>query len=267
MNVKYKAILSLAAVTLLSGCGSEEMLSRWRDRDIIIDGNASEWRGTEQHRDDDKGVTFSVFNDDENLYMCITTWNTRTQQQILVRGLIVWFDAEGGDERRFGIEFPITKGPEDMSGLRDIARSDRARTIEELLVRSRSEMIVGRTKDYDGSWMFVEDGMAMGIEAALDIHDRILVYELKVPLAEGQGLPFQQGTVPGALAGIGVEMGKLDVDEMQRQMRNRGGTPGDVRARGMGSGMRGGGGRRPEMREAMEEEIEVWAKVRLATAP
>ncbi len=238
--------------------------SRWRDREITIDGDASEWRGTEQYSDDDKGVRFAVFNDGDYLYMCLTTWNARTQQQILVRGLTVWFDAKGGDKRTYGIDFPMTKSPGGAANeLRETAAADRAKAIEELLVRSRSEMIVGRTKDHDGSWMFVEDGKELGIEAVLDLDDRILVYELKVPLTGGEGLPFPDGMAEGGLAGLGLEMGKIDVDEMREQMQGQR-PPGGGRMGGMGgmSGGRPGGG----MRETMEEEIEAWMKVRLATA-
>ncbi len=258
--------LLLFVLVLSAGCGGEDIESRWRDREITIDGDASEWRGTEQYSDDKKGVRFAVFNDGDFLYICFTTWNTKTQQQILVRGLTVWFDPEGGDERAYGIDFPITKGSEEMRELRETARVDRAKAIEDLLVRSRSEMIVGRTKDYKGSWMFVEDGKELGIEAVIAMDDRILVYELKVPLTGGQGLPFPDGMPVGSVAGLGLEMGKIDVDEMSREMggqRPPGGMGGGRGGMGgMGGGRSGGQG---GMRETMEEELEAWMKIRLAT--
>ena len=260
--------LLLFSMLFISGCGGEEFESRWRDRDITIDGDASEWRGTEQYSDDDKGVTFAVFNDGEYLYICFTTWNTRTQQQILVRGLTVWFDAKGGDDRVYGIDFPMTKGPEEMRGLRETASRDRARAIEDLLIRSRSEMIIGRTEKSEGQWMFVEDAKELGIEAVLAIDDRILVYELKVPITGGQDLPFPDGLAEGGIAGLGLEMGKIDMEEMRSQMmdnRPQGGMGGRGGGRGMGGDRPGGGA--GDMRDAMEEELEVWIKVRLATAP
>ena len=264
------ACLLLTILLSMAGCGGEKIESRWRDREITIDGDASEWRGTEQYSDDKKGVRFAVFNDGEFLYICLTTWNTKTQQQILVRGLTVWFDPDGGDERSYGIDFPITKGPEEMRGLRETAARDRAQAIEDLLIRSRSEMVIGRSKDSEGQWMFVEDGKELGIEAVLDMDDRILVYELKVPLTGGQGLPFPDGLPEGGLAGLGLEMGKIDVHEMLKHMDCHR-PPGDMGG-GRGGGGRGGkggmGGGRPgggSMRETMEEELEAWMKVRLAT--
>jgi hypothetical protein len=252
---------------VMTGCGGEEIESRWRDREITIDGDASEWRGAEQYSDDQKGVRFAVSNDGEFLYICLTTWNAKTQQQILIRGLTVWFDGQGGDEKRYGIDFPMTKGPEEMRELREIAARDRVKAIEDLLIRSRSEMVIGRTNDYRGQWMFVEDGKALGIEAALDLDERILVYELKVPLMGGESLPFPDGLAEGLNPGLGLEMGEIDVDEIRREMggqRPTGGMGGRVGGmRGMG-GM--GGGRPGETREAMEEDLEVWMKVRLATA-
>lgn len=245
-----------------AGCGGEEFESRWHDREIVIDGDASEWRGTEQYSNDDKGIRFAVFNDGEYLYMCLSTWNAKTQQQILIRGLTVWFDAKGGDDRTYGIDFPMTKGPGEMRGLRETAAKDRAQAIRDLLVKSRSEMVIGRSEDSEGQWMFVEDGKELGIEAVLALDDRILVYELKVPLTGGDLLPFPDGLAEGGLAGLGLEMGKIDMGEMRKQMQGQR-PPG-----GMG-GMGGGrsGGRSGGMREIMEEELEAWMKVRLAMAP
>lgn len=248
------------------GCGGEEIDSRWRDREIKIDGDASEWRGTEQYSDDDKGVRFAVFNDGEYLYICFKTWNTKTQQQILVRGLTVWFDAEGGDDRVYGIEFPMTKGSEELRRMRETRSRDRVRAIEDLLIQSRSEMIVGKSKESAGQWMFVEDAMELGIEAALDMDDRILVYELKVPITGGQGFPFPEGLADGGIAGVGFEVGKIDLEEMRDNMmleRPQGGMGGRG---GMGGGMRGGG-MSNGTREAMTEELEAWMKIKLAAAP
>ena len=248
------------------GCGGEEIDSRWRDREIMIDGDASEWRGTEQFSDDDKGVRFAVFNDGEYLYMCFTTWNMRTQQQILVRGLTVWFDAEGGDDRVYGIDFPMTKGPEELRRMRETTSRDRVRAIEDLLIQSRSEMIVGRSKESDGQWMFVEDAVELGIEAVLDMDDRILVYELKVPINGGQGLPFPEGLADGGIAGVGFKMGKIDLGEMRDSMTRERPQGGKGGRGGMGGGMRGGG-MSSGTREAMTEELEAWMKIRLAAAP
>jgi hypothetical protein len=267
LRIIMSSIVLVPALLLSLGCGGEEIESRWRDREITIDGDASDWRGTEQYADDDKGVRFAVFNDGESLYMCLTTWNAKTQQQILTRGMTFWFDAEGGDKKTYGIDYPIQKSPEEMKslrGMRESASQDRAKAIQDLLVRSRSEMMIGRTGDSKGHWMFAEDADTLGIEAALALDARILVLEMKVPLAGGDLLPFPGGISEKGIAGIGFEMGRMDMSAIRDQMmqgRPQGGMGGGRPGGGMGG--RGGGGR-GGMRETMEEEIEVWAKVRLA---
>jgi hypothetical protein len=65
-------------------------------------------------------------------------------------------------------------------------------------------------------------------------------------------------------------MGKIDVDVMRQQMEGQR-PPGGMGMPGGGMGGMGGmGGGRPGgpggMREAMEEDLEVWVKVRLAAA-
>lgn len=274
-------VLMTISIVVSAGCGGEEIESRWRDRDIVIDGKASEWRGTEQYSDDDKGVRFAVFNDGEYIYMCLSTWNTKTQQEILVRGMTFWFDAEGGDKKRYGIDYPMKKKPaemENMKGMRETASQDRAKAIKDLLASSRSELIIARTEDSEGHWMYVEDADTFGIEAALEMDDRILVLELKVPLAGGDLMPFAGGLAEEGIAGLGFEMGKIDMSAMREQMMDggtqggggrggggggRGGGGGGGRGGGGGGGRGGGGG--GGMRETTEEEIEVWAKIRLAT--
>jgi hypothetical protein len=265
-------LLVISASLSVAGCGGEEIESRWRDREIKIDGHASEWRGTEQYSDDRNGVRFAVANDGEYLYLCFSTWNTRTQQLILGRGLTFWFDEEGGDKRAYGIDYPMSKEPGEMQGLRgthEPSSQDRAKAIEELLVRSRSEMVVGRTEKSDGRWMFVEDARDLGIEAAMDIDERILVIEMKVPLTRGDGLPFPSGIPEGGTAGLGLEMKKIDMkairENMEREMPQggMGGPPGG----GMWGGGRPGGGGPGGMRGAVDQEIEAWVKVRLAKAP
>ena len=276
LRIVMSSFALVPALILSMGCGGEEIESRWRDREITIDGDASEWRGTEQYADDDKGVRFSVFNDGESLYMCLTTWNAKTQQQILTRGMSFWFDAGGGDKKAYGIDYPMTKSPEDMNsmrGMRESASQDRAKAIRDLLIRSSSEMMIGRTEDSEGHWMFVEDADTLGVEAALDLDDRILVLEMKIPLTGGDLAPFPNGMAEGVVAGIGFEMGRMDMSAMRDQMMQGGPPGGGTGGRpggdmgGRGGRMGGGGGRGGGpggMRETMEEEIEVWAKVRLA---
>ena len=87
-------------------CGRVELQSRFRDRVITIDGQADEWRDSTTLVKA-ANVSLGLFNDDHDLYVCITSWNEEFNHQATDLGLTLWFDPDGGDRRQFGIEYPL----------------------------------------------------------------------------------------------------------------------------------------------------------------
>jgi len=85
------ALLSL----LLVACGGFRLESGQRDRPITIDGKADEWRDSLTVIKDAQ-IAVGLFNDQENFYVCISSWNDDVNLQALNLGLTVWFDPGGG---------------------------------------------------------------------------------------------------------------------------------------------------------------------------
>ena len=99
--------LLLLAAMLVGGCGSTTTLqSTSPDREITVDGSTEDWQGA-LTLIEKKKLSLGVLNDGEFLYLALVTRDRQLINQMMIRGLTVWFDAEGGKEKTFGIRFPL----------------------------------------------------------------------------------------------------------------------------------------------------------------
>jgi hypothetical protein len=277
---RIKTVLALCMVSaalaslILAGCNDVELGSRWRDRDVVIDGNGSEWSGCESYYDEDKAIRIGLFNDDRYLYVFLAAWERGTQMQILHRGLTVWFDPESGKNETFGIYYPVKKMGTTVPGF-DEGRArfggregaDRVEMIGRMVREAQDELeILGPEPDARLT-VFTSDAEGPDVEAMIGVTGGIFVYELRVPLVSMNGSPYAIGSEPGAEIGIGFTVG-------ERGTGGEGGMrpPGMGMPPGGGDGGRPGGGMRPGGmggRGGMErpgslESIDLWAKVALA---
>jgi hypothetical protein len=141
---------------------------------------------------------------------------------------------------------------------RDPARND-PEIINNMLIDSRNEMeIIGPDKGARLS-VYTDDIEELGMEAMIDISNRILVYELKVPLSREEQSLYAISSEPGGKIGVGFKVGKMEMGEFRG--RGMGGPPGGM-SRPPGSMGRspGGMGRRPSF-----DSLDLWTKVQLAT--
>ena len=197
----------------IPGCGSSSQItSRWRDREITIDGLNTEWHDSLTALDD-KGTSVGVFNDSEYVYIGIVTTREDLRNQIMRGGLTLWFDRDGNSDKKFGIHYPLgfigrNDEPPGGRGGEASGEGDRDSLGEGLGNARRSPMeasndleILG-PKDEDRHRMTIAE--AGGIDARFHVSHDSLVYEMKVPLDNGVH-PFGIGTKYGALIGIGAE--------------------------------------------------------------
>ena len=90
--------------------------SHWRDRDVMIDGDNSEWAGPLRPLDENHPIVTAAMNDGQFLYVVLSASDATVRRQILRQGLIVWFDPSGGDKKHFGVKFPVGLLPEEAAG-------------------------------------------------------------------------------------------------------------------------------------------------------
>lgn len=257
--------LGILVVVLLSGCGSLKLKSGWRDREIAIDGNPGEWQGALQFMEK-ANVSLGLLNDDDFLYVCLVTDNRQVQSQLVRRGAILWFDRNGGEDKKFGIRYPLGlfEAGFDRGFEPPIARGGEPDTVRfrQIFEQSTSELeIIGPEKDDRHR---VPVAQAEGIEARVTDSGGKLVYELRVPLHMDEQHPYAINASAGKTIGVGLVTPEINREMFRNRMRGGiGGRPGGGIGGRPGFGGMGGrppGGRRPEM----PEPLKVWAKVELA---
>ena len=222
----------LPVLLLLRSCGEASLESKVLDRPITVDGKSEDWRDSLTYFKD-AGIAVGAFNDHEDLYVCVTSWNQEISLEAMNQGLTVWFGRGGGAEMRFGVEYPLLQdrlghdrpGPKEQA---DPLFAEQG-TVSHVALR-------GPGAD-DRRILAVPD--VPGLEVTAAAVNGALVYELKVPLVKSDQHPF----AVGAAAGEAVDV-TFETTSIQALRAPRGD---EGRARGGGMGGRGGGGSRRGM--------------------
>ena len=257
--------LFLMGLFFLVGCGTLDLRSRWRDREITIDGRNAEWRYLNVL--DDKETSVGALNDNNFIYLIFITTNRDVHNQVVRHGLTWWFDSDGGKDEKFGVHYPIGLGgirsaqdvrPESDNEGQNLRKENSTDELE----------IIGPKKEDRHRMTLAETG---GIEARFTTSNGVLVYEMKVPLLENSLHPFAIGTKSGERIGVGVVTDRASerpTDGLRENGGERGEGVGGRDGAGMGGrgsgGRRGGGGRKGPGGQA--ESFSMWAKVQLASS-
>ncbi len=263
--------LVLAIIRFGLGCASTSQIdSHWTDQAISIDAKSSGLTGA-QTSIDDKGTSVGVFNDKEYLYFGLTTTNTDLQNLIKRQGLTLWFDASGGQGRKFGIHYPV-RMPRFERNIQEGEDGDEQAMAARMGGDGDNLEICGPG---DGEHHQMTKAEATGIDVRYRASNDMLVYEIKVPLADNGHYPFAIGTKTGELIGIGVEAGgrqlqKREGVESSGWGGRRGSDPGDAGFGGRGEygghrGPRGGSEEGGENSGSRPDPFKSWLKVQLAT--
>ena len=244
---------------LLVGCGNSklELNSNWRDREITVDGKNADWLGAMLFFEEDN-VSVGLLNDENFFYICMIVEDQFMRTQVMRQGFTLWFDPDGGQEKTFGIKYPLGMQANGRGMRRDEQSMERSRQARR---RPMFELeILGPGKDEVKKMPIAE---AKGIDIIVEFSSGMLVYELKVPLIQSEQHPYAIGAEAGSSVGIGLETSKMERSAMRRQMsggRGGGGISGGMRGGAGGRGM-SGGRRSPQKRQPLK----IWAVVQLAS--
>lgn len=253
-------LVTVLSAPILAGCGSSlKMNSGWRDREIAIDGQQQEWQDAMTFVEK-KNVAVGFINDEEYLYVRMTTTNRDIERQLMARGFTIWFDADGGKDKKFGIKFPIGMFEMGMM-MRGRDRGEDVESMRENFEKSLTDLEIIMPGEKEPMRMRTTE--AKGIEVKIGVPQENLVYELKVPLHKDDAHPYAIEAKAGKPIGVGFETAEIDFNKMREQMgRPMGGRrPGGFDGRG-GFGGRGGMmGGRPQM----PEPFKLWVSVQLSS--
>lgn len=253
---KLICFFGLLASIALWGCSSTvELASAWKTGEINVDGNDNDWSNATTYVKS-AAVSIGAKNDNEYLYLCLIA-TPQMQRQIFMQGLTVWFDAEGSQNKAFGIHFPLgmrgrgrpisrdgNRDPEDMRAQMEQAR--------------RELEILGPGKDERQRVLLLQlQDLTLRFGSSQDL----LVYELKVPLRRSAKHPYAIGVESGQFVGVGFEVGDT------RGERLAGGPPaGSPESGGRGRTRGGSAPQNIPVRGDREDVLRMWAKVQLSSS-
>ncbi len=244
-------ILTVLAVATVTVVAAEHLhlTSTAPSGTITVDGRHDDWTGDLTPMGTDP-FAVQIVNDQTNLYLRLTASDPVVRNQIVRRGLIVWFDESGGTKKRLGIHYPVVEGggptgsPSHGGGYGG-HRSDSGEpaAVPDDYEPSNRIDILGPGKD-DARSLTLDH--ASGVEAALRVSEGAVLYELKVPLAATSDHPYAVNSTGGKTIGIGFETPKIDHAPSEGEHGGGGGGGyghgGGGMGGGRGGGMHGGGG-------------------------
>ncbi len=240
--------LGMAALALaigVAGSGAKQLESKWRNVDVKVDGQGTEWDGATTDFNDEQ-LTLGLRNDGEYLYVGLFVQNPFTQSQILTSGFTIWFDPAGGTAKTFGIRYPLGVPVNVRSAfVRALMDGENADSLAKVYAALPDKMELLDSAEGRGVSVPVRDH---GIEVAARAEHDLLVYELKVPLVASADAPRAIGVQPGQKIAIGIETAQV-MGHRERQGgrgSGEGGGPGGGEHRGgPEGGGQGGEGRGP----------------------
>jgi hypothetical protein len=247
MNKRFVFVFMILVLlsVFISGCGKPKLYSKWRNRQITIDGKFEDWQNDIAYYDENTRVSIGVINDDTYLYICLITRNRGLMEQLMMSGFNVWFDPEGGSDKVFGIHFPLgmqAKGMPMEVGSGDSILSDKKDLKEhsEMFQESWQQIeIIGPGKE-ERYTALIEAIEKDGISVKMGSEKGYFVYELKVPLTESEQHPYYIGVNKNNLIGMGLEVSAINKGMPGGVGMPGGGGRGNMRMSGGGPG--GGGG-------------------------
>jgi hypothetical protein len=227
-------------VIIAAGCSSvKETTSSWRNNEIKIDGDISDWQNTLESIPDKKfAVGFK--NDNNFLYICLITDDRMKIMQMFRNGFITWLTPNGDDEKKLGIKFPISNkeiGVAQFQGMnREMIPSENIEKIITQLLNEQKEFKIINKDKFPLNLFSLEN--TEGIKLGLGYKANNFVYELQIPLASSN-YPTKINSFPGDKINVRFETEKTEFENAIGRMPESGVTP---RGGGqMPSGQRGSG--------------------------
>lgn len=111
----FKRIYLLAFLPLLLVSCSGRMIERciWQEKPLYADGLKAAWP-IPIYFNNSTMLSFSVSNDQKNLYLCFKTTDELIQMRILRAGMQVWIDTTSRKKNKLGILYPIQNARKQM---------------------------------------------------------------------------------------------------------------------------------------------------------
>jgi len=287
--MKAVKIGGLSLILLAAACSSSRkteasdtapmVRSSYQRQPLYIDGSDNDWVRPLPYAIKEEYVSYSISNDEKNLYILLTTASRQEQQKIIEGGMSVWVNTKGDKSNgdAVGIGYPLNEQNDRDRQLMQDAQPQRYQHKAVRLEDKHTYALYGFNKDTTIQHHTYGDSNAAGVNMRLDYNNHgDIIYEASIPL---------QSLYPDHTPGTSYPTGNLAVGIFieplpsgTRVPRESGGGGGPGFGVGIGGGMGGfgsgvglglgvghefgGGSRRPN--RALFDEAQIWQVVRLA---
>jgi hypothetical protein len=219
-GIGFAVLVALAVPVALSASGGTDIVFKtgWKDRDLVIDGRNGDWQGALGYLQDPP-VMLGFLNDDNAIYICLSTNIPAVREGMLRRGITVWIDPKGGKRKTLGIRLSPSAppgGPGDAPPGAPASPEDAQKSAGEPPARPEGAFgrgastpparLMVRLPDRN-EWTPIEDG-AGEIEAAIEDANGLAVFEMRLPLKGGPEIPAAVGAGPGTAISMTFETPK-----------------------------------------------------------
>lgn len=268
---KIILLIMLISAFSISNAKTLKLDSNWKEMEITIDGNDSEWENTKQYYEKEN-VALGFMNDDKYLYVCLSSTDMRDFGHFIRHGFNVYFDKNGKKKKNFGIcILPVrmkNEKPEDRSDAPPEQREHtrfKEENLKEMIVDIGSEVRILRKNKDKEKVCSVED--MIGLDLQTDYIDGRFICEMKIPYVQNAVYTCSIDAEKGAKIGIGFESEVMKTHPRGDSEGQPDGSPPGQGLPGSGrSGGRGGmqrGGNSNESR-SIPLTFKVWTVVKLS---
>ncbi len=177
---KYLILLALFFVSCSPKYTEKAM---WQSGHVSIDANTSEY-GKIRYGNSETKLLYSIYNDSDNLYVCLTTSDNNTQHQIMLGGMEVWIDTVKKSLQHTGIKYPLkVNQPQDFSIKPNIDSAQKRdfHNLRQQFLLNQSVMDISGFKNYQNGLYSLETKKGIKVKMGWD-SSTTLIYEIQIPL-------------------------------------------------------------------------------------
>jgi len=198
-------LLPLLGVFFAGGCRSPlDLTSTWTNSPVSIDGSNSDW--TSLTTLESPSLSLGARNDQEYLYLCLTTADPGIQAQILFAGFTVWFPSNHQGAHPFGIQFPLKRDrPARIEG------RDQFEAMFQAFEPGMNSLLILEGSDRQQFSVL----QAPAIKVRIGLTRGLLIYEIQVPLKTTSDTPYAAVPTAGGVVAATFETSVADRDELQ----------------------------------------------------
>jgi Tfp pilus assembly protein PilZ len=288
MKVSRINLTGIILVLLAAACGSSRqaqeseapVAAKFQSQALYIDGSDNDWVKPLPYAIKSENVAYSISNDQQNLYVLLTTASRQEQQKIIEGGMSVWVNTKGdkSNGEAVGIGYPLDERNNRDRNLMEEAQPQRYQKNKPVtLADKRAYALYGFGGDTIIRRFSYGDSNSVGVIMRLDYNKTgDMVYEMSIPL---------QALYPEHVAGTPYSTHDLAVGifieplPSGSHVAREGGGGGSGFGVGIGGGVGGfgsgvglglgvghefgiGGGRKPG--KTLFDEAQIWQVVKLA---